>query len=60
MSWISDQLTKVLPGLSGADKVAAEAAIFGQAVTDGKMWRSLGWLLLGIVLLYLAFRMLTQ
>lgn len=60
MSWITDELTKVLPGLSGVDRLAAETAIFGQAVTDGKMWRSLGWLLLGVLLMYLAFRLLTR
>lgn len=42
-------------GLAGiANAVAKAGAVFydvGQAVTDGKMWRSLGWLLLGLLLI---------
>lgn len=37
--------------LSGIESLSKVLADIGRAVTDGKMWRSLGWLLLGIVLM---------
>lgn len=52
MFW--DLVQKVIPGLSGIDKFTAVfAAAFG-TLTDGKMWRSLGWLILGLVLIVVA------
>ena len=37
--------------LSGLEGVASVIGSIGVGITDGKMWRSLGWLLLGIMLL---------
>lgn len=37
--------------LSGLEAIAKIFGDFSRAVTDGKMWRSLGWLLLGILLM---------
>lgn len=36
--------------LSGIERVGAVLESFYKALTDGKMWRSVGWLLLGIAL----------
>lgn len=52
MFW--DLVQKLIPGLSGVDRLAAVfTAAFG-ALSDGKMWRSLGWLFLGLVLMVVA------
>jgi len=49
-----DLVQKLIPGLSGVDRLAAVfTAAFG-ALSDGKMWRSLGWLFLGLVLMVVA------
>lgn len=37
--------------LSGIDEVAAVLKAFYNAVTDGKLWRSLGWVVLGLAIL---------
>lgn len=37
--------------LSGLEAIAKIMGDIGRALTDGKMWRSLGWLLLGILLM---------
>lgn len=51
MSAFTDVLGAIIPGLSGAERVAGVLAAIGEAVTDGKMWRSLGWLALGLALM---------
>lgn len=52
MFW--DLVQKLIPGLTGVDRLTAVfTAAFG-ALTDGKMWRSLGWLVLGLVLMVVA------
>ncbi len=52
MFW--DLVQKLIPGLSGVDRLAAVfTAAFG-ALSDGKMWRSLGWMALGIALVIVA------
>lgn len=38
-------------GLSGIGDIAAAMKSFYTAVTDGKMWRSVAWILLGLLLL---------
>lgn len=43
--------------LSGLQAIAKVMADIGSALTNGKMWRSLGWLMLGLVLVYLGVRM---
>lgn len=43
-------LQQAVPALSGIEGVARIIGDFFTALTDGKMWRSLGWLLLGIIL----------
>lgn len=40
-----------IPVLSGIDELGAVAESFYDVITDGKMWRSLGWIVLGIVLI---------
>lgn len=40
----------VVPGSTG---VISEAGVFIKALTDGKMWRSLGWMLLGVLLIFI-------
>lgn len=39
-----------IPGISQLSDVARVLAAFYQALTNGKMWRSLGWILLGLAL----------
>ena len=52
MFW--DLVQKMIPGLSGVDRLAAVfTAAFG-ALSDGRMWRSLGWLALGVALIIVA------
>ncbi len=46
-----------IPGLTDAG--AALIAFFG-TITDGEMWRSLGWLLLGIVLMGVGLALWTK
>lgn len=38
-------------GLSGLTDVGASLIAFFGSITDGAMWRSLGWLLLGVLLM---------
>jgi hypothetical protein len=35
--------------LSGLESIARILGALGRAVTDGKMWRSLGWIVLGFI-----------
>lgn len=52
MFW--DLVKKMIPGLTGVDRLAAVfAAAFG-TISDGRMWRSLGWIILGFVLMMIA------
>lgn len=52
MFW--DLVQKLIPGLSGVDRLTAVfAAAFG-ALSDGRMWRSLGWIILGLVIITVA------
>lgn len=48
MFW--DYVQKLIPGLSGVDRLSAVLTAGFGALTDGKMWRSLGWIILGLVL----------
>ena len=52
MSLFSGIVNTLTGGVSGdlTDVGATLAAFFG-TITDGKMWRSLGWILLGIICL---------
>lgn len=52
MFW--DWVKKLIPGLSGIDRFTAVFTAAVGTITDGKMWRSLGWLLLGLVLIFVA------
>lgn len=42
--------------LSGIDRIGAVVEAFFRAVTDVKFWRSLGWILLGIIMLVVGIR----
>lgn len=46
-----------IAGLEGIAKVAGD---IGFGVTDGKMWRSLGWIVVGAILLLLGVWMLAK
>lgn len=46
-------LQQAVPALSGIEGLARIIGDIGRALTDGKMWRSLGWLLLGILLMFI-------
>jgi hypothetical protein len=61
MSMFADILDGLTGGVSGqlTDVGAVFAAGFG-AVTDGKMWRSMGWLALGVVLFMIGFTLLVK
>jgi hypothetical protein len=62
MSWI----TTIIGDLTGsteltdAEKGVDVAVRFFQVLTDGAMWRSLGWLLLGLVLFGLGLTLLLR
>ena len=52
MFW--DLVQKLIPGLTGVDRLSAVfAAAFG-TISDGRMWRSLGWIALGLTLFVVA------
>lgn len=59
MSLLNDYLSVVTGGLIGngsslvgnVDALTSEVGAIAGALTDGKMWRSLGWLILGIIIL---------
>jgi UDP-N-acetylmuramyl pentapeptide phosphotransferase/UDP-N-acetylglucosamine-1-phosphate transferase len=56
MMW--DQLVSAfqsLAGLTGTEGVVAEIGTVWLTVTDYRMWRSLGWLLLGVVMMLIGF-----
>lgn len=53
MSFFADLLQSLLPGTSGIERLAAVFTAALAALTDVRMWRSLGWLLIGVVLLLL-------
>lgn len=54
-----DSIVSALQGIMGIpDSVSKTAGVFSTAwatVTDFRMWRSLGWLLLGVVLIIIGF-----
>lgn len=45
----ADQVVK--SGTSGLAAIGGSLAGLGAAITDGKMWRSLGWLVFGVLML---------
>ena len=47
----NSQPPKLPNPLSGIDRAGAVLEAFYKNLTDGKMWRSLGWIALGIVLI---------
>lgn len=52
MFW--DLVQKLIPGLSGVDRLSAVfAAAFG-TISDPWMWRSIGWVIAGFVLMMVA------
>lgn len=46
-----------IPGASAFSSAANALSGFYTVITNGKMWRSLGWLLLGIVLMFTGIAM---
>jgi hypothetical protein len=60
MSAFSDALSALSPfggAISGLTDTGEAVIAFFTAVTDGKMWRSLGWLFLGIFLFFFGLYM---
>lgn len=51
MSFFEEIIGGLIPGLGGLSDVASMLFGFFDTITNGKMWRSLGWLLLGIALI---------
>lgn len=45
-------LQQAIPQLSGLEGIARIFGDFFTAITNGKVWRSLGWLLLGLILIF--------
>ena len=43
--------------LAGIDELGAVLDAAYKALTDGKMWRSLGWMVLGLILMVMGLRM---
>lgn len=57
---VSSQIANEAGGIPGASTfTSTENALSGfyDVITNGKMWRSLGWLLLGIVLMFVGISM---
>jgi FtsH-binding integral membrane protein len=55
-----DLLGWLVPGTSGLERVGAVLTAFFGTITDGKMWRSLGWLLLGLLIMGFALLWLSK
>jgi hypothetical protein len=55
VSFFENALNTLFPGLASGVSTLSDAGAgliaFFDTVTNGKMWRSLGWLLLGLVLI---------
>jgi len=51
LSDLFDKLMAPVAALSGADKVAGTMAAIARVLFDGKTWRSVGWIMLGLLLL---------
>lgn len=49
MSLFTDVITSLIPGGTAISDVAATLTGFFATVTDGKMWRSLAWIILGVL-----------
>jgi len=52
---IDNLLTSGTTAASDAAGMFGSAAAFMEALTDGRMWRSLGWLVAGLVLIIMGF-----
>lgn len=53
MNFFTSLYSALAGSATGVDRLAAAVTAMGTTITDGKMWRSLGWLLLGIALMVL-------
>lgn len=54
---VSDQPTPIPDPLNALSQVAAAIRAFWDAVTNGPMWRCIGWIILGLVLLLTGIRL---
>jgi hypothetical protein len=45
-----NKLIKPLAGVTGIDKLAGVVGAFFSVITNPRMWRSVGWFLMGLVL----------
>jgi hypothetical protein len=50
-------LAQAVPQIAGLEGIAKIFGDFFSGITDGKMWRSLGWLLLGILIFLIGLAM---
>lgn len=48
-----DLVQKLISGLTGVDKLGGVFTAGFATITNGKMWRSVGWLMLGVLLMIL-------
>lgn len=60
LSKFFDKLMSPVSALSGVDKLAGTIGAVARALFDGKMWRSLGWLLLGLVFIWMGVLLLLR
>jgi hypothetical protein len=62
MSWLSTIENDLAgaTGLSAAEQGVVVGTRFFEALVDGAMWRSLGWLILGVVLTGVGLSMLLR
>lgn len=58
LSDLFDKLMAPVAGLTGADRVAGTLTAIARAVFDGKMWRSLGWIALGLLFMTIGILLL--
>jgi len=53
VNFFSSLYNSLASGVNGIDRFTAAFTALSVTVTDGKMWRSIGWLALGLVLMIL-------
>jgi hypothetical protein len=51
MASLFSDVLQSLPGVSALSDTGSALIAFFTTITDGKMWRSLGWIILGVLLM---------
>lgn len=60
MSFFADLLQQLLPGTSGVERLAAVFTAALAALSDVRMWRSLGWMVIGVAMMGLGIYLLAR